>query len=319
MSTAQDLINYALTTLALPSTSIAAGLPDGLTQNSYTISSLAQCLIWLTEGQNRIGRACLAIPDSATFVVTVAGFQSVGPYTNINSLAGRNLLVPATIADNATGRVLTAANQGFINSQANSYPPQPGGGPTAWTNLRTAAWLSSFTTTPTLLIMGYFLPQNMKYLQNGCSTSGVSNETLTLASAPPFYPEIGDVLYLNGGTVTPGIYTITAVASATSVTITPNPGASSSSNVNVASVVDPYIDDIAWRTVAYYLAWMIAQKNAANNVLQSRIAVCANEVVIGMKEMYDTSIANDPTLAGYFPPDVLDTQITFIEQKQPRA
>jgi hypothetical protein len=315
--TTQDVWNLALTMLAQPSTFIASGLPSGGGQNDqYTITPTIQAILWMIEGQNRLGRLCTPIPDTVNYS-GAAGQPATGPYSAMSSASGRPLYRPTQMAIGSA--ILAATNTGYLRGPYSWYPNDPAtGNPTAWADNDTVALIGSgvYATTPTFTINGYFLPQPVKYLFSGAT---VATATLSVATGPiGNNPAAGDIIYLSGGSVTPGNYTVASVTNSTTLVLTTNPG-NSSGNVNGASPLDAFLDDFRFRALGYYVAWETAQKNMYNQRLAQQIAPCANEWIGSVKEIYDRVIENDPTLAGIFAPEPIDAQIQLIKQMFPRT
>jgi hypothetical protein len=155
----QDVLNEASTYLGLTAKSgpIAAQMPDGTGEGTApTVDGTTQLLKWITEGMDRIARLTLPISDIASAQASAAGPNGiVGPFSTIQSIAGRTLYVPTFV--NIDDTELTATNLGFLNNQT-WFPPTPDGDPTAWVNTTSYIDLSYFTTQPNFTIQGYFLP-----------------------------------------------------------------------------------------------------------------------------------------------------------------
>jgi len=90
---------------------------------------------------------------------------------------------------------------------------------------------------------------------------------------------------------------------------------------NPVQDIDPFIDDFAQRTIAHYMAWMVAQKNVDNTVLAERIVPLGNEWVGGVREIYARLIQNDTTLEGFFPPESVNSMPgpQIVKQIVPRS
>lgn len=246
--TAQDIINAVEVYLTQTSQMIVAGLPSGLGEaDDYTITSNNQLLLWINEGANRVTRACIPIYDSATVTPAVAGQTVLSQFTQMISIAGRQLFSPSALL--IGGKQLVPANVGFMGRNY-WYPPDPVGNPTGWANVSSSIQLSPYSSQPAITVQGYFLPTPM-----------------TLTTSP----------------------------------------------------LDPFIDDFAQRTIAWYVAWMVASKNADNSVLAGRIPMCLNEWVGGVKEMFDRMTQNDLTLGGYFPAEPIDSMLQLPKTVVPRS
>ena len=88
---------------------------------------------------------------------------------------------------------------------------------------------------------------------------------------------------------------------------------------NPAQELDPAIDDFAFRTIAFYMAWMVALKNQDNTVLAERIVPMQNEWVASVKETYARLLQNDPTTAALFPAEPVNAmQVSVVKQVMPR-
>ena len=158
MATNQFIYDFALTMLAQPENSIAAGMVTGAAEDAYQITAITQACLWITEAHNRITRLCVPISDTATMTATTPGQTIIGPYPLIVSAAGRILHRPSNVMIGT--RSLISTNKGFLN-QMNGYwfPPDPAtGGPAAWVDENTQLELSRYTSTPTFTVQGYFLP-----------------------------------------------------------------------------------------------------------------------------------------------------------------
>lgn len=243
-STAQDIINYTVGMLSLPSSTIVAGLPSGGGENDqYTIDSNTQLLKWASEGQDRVARLCMPIYDTATVAAGTAGQATIGPFSTITSASSRVLHTPSIVSIGS--RQLAPGNMGFLTSAGNFYPSAPNGDPTAWANNNTAIALSSYTSTPTFTVQGYFLPAPLTTL---------------------------------------------------------------------AQPLDTFLDDFAIRTIAFYVAMMVASKNRDNVKIAAREIPSGNEFIGGVKEIYSRLVQNDPTLAAFFPAAPIDAMVQLIKQ-----
>lgn len=155
--TAQDIFNMACTLLAVPASTIIAGLPSGGGENDqYAITSLNQFLLWITEGSSRFARLCVPIYDTAIVAPTYPGQPTVGPFTQIVSASGRVLHKPSSVA--IAGNALDQSAVGYLRVPADWYPPATNGDPTAWADNDVAVALSRYTTTPPIQVYGYFEP-----------------------------------------------------------------------------------------------------------------------------------------------------------------
>lgn len=320
MYTAFDISNMAHKFLAQTQGSIVAGLPSGGGENDdYTVSAPMQELLWMTEGQNRLARLCVPIDDTATLTPPSAGASPLGPYPAVVSANLRTLHRPKQVFIGT--RALQTANVGYL-AAVGRYPALPSGDPIAWADTNAGIAVSTYTTSPTFTLVGFFLPQALKYSFTGATTSG-SAITLPAANPLSIRPMPGDQILLSGGSVTTGIYTVAGTADApgvvaTGLTLTSAPG-NSVANVSGYSPLDPFLDDYAVRAIAWYLAWMIAQTNADNSVLAERIPMCFNEWAGAVKEIYTRVVENDPTLSGFFTPAPIDAMVQIVKQSSPRT
>lgn len=315
MITANDLINQAKTYLSLVQSDQVAALPDGFTQGSYAIASDAQHLIWLNEGQNQLALLCTAIEDTISIPVTTPGQITLPAYATLTNANGRQPHTPLTVSIGTTN--LQPANTGFLNVTPNWYPPDPAtGNPTAWADNKTAIVLSQdFTSTPTILMLGYFLPTPLVYAILNATVSGT---TLTLTSGTvPVSAVHGDSIYISGGSTTAGLYTVTNILSSTSLQLNSAPG-NSAANVSASTPLDLSFDEYAARGISYFDAWCVASKNVDNPVLAGRVQVCYAEYVKVVSDKYKRLISNDPTLSQIFSPESIDALVQVVKQITPR-
>jgi len=82
--------------------------------------------------------------------------------------------------------------------------------------------------------------------------------------------------------------------------------------------VDSSLDDYTQRAMAFYLAWMIASKNADNQVLAPRAPVMLNEFAASVKEIYTRLVESDPTLSGFFDAEPIDAVVQLMSQQSLR-
>ncbi len=311
MPNALDLLNQIKTLAQQATDTVTAALPDGATENVYTIDSDTQLLLWCNEAQNRMARLNMPIYDSASVIPANAGDTVLSPVSLITSSTGRVLTTPTQVFCGT--KKMRPASEGYL-SNTRWYPPTIAGNPTAWAWALTSITLSSYTTQPEFNINGYFLPTKLKFASTGATVSGT---TLTVTTAPATAEPSSaivtgvDQVYLSGGSVTEGLYTISAKTSATVYTLASAPG-NSAANVKVASPLDSSIDDFCYLTMAFYGLMKLGMKNQDNSVLAERAIPGMSEWTNNMKEIYARMIQNDSSLRSIFVPTALDAAMNQV-------
>lgn len=313
MTTAQDVLNYALRMLAQTQASIAAGFAAGTGEgDSYAITPANQAVFWIEEAQNRLGRLCVPIYDSAQFTAQAAGDTSLTSYQQLISVDGRTMHQASSVAIGT--KTLTAANMGFLISPF-WYKPALNGDPTAWANNNSGIALSAYTTQPTFTINGFFLPTPVKYAFSDATAVG---NTLTGTTPLAQVPANGDVISISGGSTTSALYTVIGVENTSTLLLSSPPG-DSAGNVSGASPIDTYLDDYCCLALSFYTAWRIAQANQDNTVLGERIPWIVQEFAGTVKEIFTRLVSNDSTISGYFAPQAIDAQIADMKQILPKT